>query len=129
MMDAGGSRAPEVRYDGDLDALVVAVYGTRSFEQARSHFTGLIDKLRENETRRLLLDLSQARYDFDLDEAVEAFAEIARPTGGLQIALVLDPSQREHGVIMQTAAASHWNLVRLFHDCDAARAWLDETRG
>lgn len=119
----------EYEYDDALDALVVTVRGIRTFEQANSHFAEVMTRLKREETVRLLLDLSEVRYAFDLDEAVEAFIRISAQSVGNQIAIVLDASQREKGIVMQTAATVRWNLVRLFRDRGEAEAWLRDTGG
>lgn len=119
----------EYTYDADLDALVVTVRGTRTYDQARTHFAEVIGRLRDEVTERLLLDLREVRYEFDLEQSVEAFSRIAEQTEGNQIALVLDASQREQGIVMQTAGTFRWNLVRFFHDREAAETWLRETAG
>lgn len=114
-------------YDEDLDTLVVSVRGERSYEEARDHFAKVVARMREAGTQRLLLDLREAVYDFDLEEAIEAFAKIAEASEGNQIALVMELSKREQGIVLQTLGTARWNLVRLFHEREPATAWLRDT--
>lgn len=114
-------------YDEALDALVVSVHGRRTAEQAKAHFRAVLARMDAEATSRVLLDLTDAEYDFDLDRSAEAFSNITAGAEGRQIALVLDVSQREKGLIAQTLATARWNLARLFHDVEAARRWLEET--
>ena len=116
-------------YDAALDALVVSVYGPRSFEQARSHFGKLMTMLEQEATNRLLLDLSEAEYPFALEEMMDRVMAIVEQSEGNQIALVMDLSRREQGIVLQTLGTARWNLVRLFHDRADAIAWLRETAG
>lgn len=117
----------ESSYDPELDALVVTVFGQRTFEQALGHFVQVVSLMKQQNTRRVLLDLREALYAFDLDQSIEAFRRIAEESDGNQIALVLLLDQREQGIVMQAMASANWNLVRLFHDRGAAEAWLRET--
>ena len=110
--------------DERLDALVAEVCGPRSYERARALWGDILHRVKSDGTARVLLDLRQAEYRFDLDEAIEMFAELARPLQGLTVAIVLERENREYGIVMNAVADIDWNVVRLFHDIGEARDWL-----
>ncbi|TGY88912.1 hypothetical protein E5163_07180 [Marinicauda algicola] len=126
MQDSARPEA-DYSYDRELDALRVSVYGPRGYDQARAHFAKVIARMRAEGTQRLLLDLTGASYEFDLEQSIEAFWKIAEASEGNQIALVMDLSRREQGIVLQTVGTARWNLIRLFHDRESAEAWLRET--
>ncbi|TGY88913.1 hypothetical protein E5163_07185 [Marinicauda algicola] len=126
-MDHCAPPGAEIDYDGGLRALVVTVRGDRTVEMARSLMAAMQERMRAHGTNRLLFDGREAAYQLDLQESIDAFLDISRAAEGWQIALLFALDQRETGVIMQTTGTTRWNLVRLFHDVQAARDWLAGT--
>lgn len=126
-MDNSAPSGAELDYDGDLRALLVTVSGERTVEKAKALMAEMQERMRAHGTNRLLFDGRAAAYPLDLQQSIDAFLDISRAAEGWQIALVFAPDQREKGVIMQTTVTARWNLVRLFHDMQAARDWLAGT--